>query len=405
MLLEYPPYIISPNEGIEVKILKELQHRLNITFEINYQNESATWGYRELNGTWSGLLGMLFADRFMIGIGAISTRIDRLQDFHCTYNSLSENMYWAVPAAQRIDEGRLILIIFTWTTWIGLLVIILIIGVCLWLVSNLKTGNPMTDRSLKTIGSAILVPVQITVSIAVWKQPRQVANRMLFISYALFIIIVGSLYQSSLIKVMSKPPYNHQLSTYEEIFESSLPIGGLPDFGKLFEISEPNSKSLIENFYNISDNDDIIYWWKRVATGDAISIVGEYYIKFYMGTPDLTNQDGSSKIYLLKDDVLFTDTYRITFSKNFVLRKQFDIIFRNLHSNGMIYAWTDYYIKYYRHEHEQIHQEVANDQEQYNIVLTLRHVKGAFLLLIYGNFFSASIFILELLMRNIKHLL
>lgn len=401
VLVENPPYVISTNEGIEVRILQELEHRLNVTFEKKFLNGPAAWGYKQEDGNWSGPLNLLYKERFIIGIGAISTSIDRLQDFDATYSCLSENIRWLVPSSKRIDNEKLIFIVFTWTTWVALLIPFLVIGIGLWLVSNLKTDSPMVDKRLKTIGAAILVPVQITVSIAVWKQPRALTNRIIFISYALFIIIIGSLYQSALIKIMSKPPFKHQISTFDEIWESPLSIGGLPVYTEPFGNFQ-KSQMFLNKYINISENDEIACWRKRVASGDSATIVGEYYIMYYMGTPELTYQDGSSKVYLLRNDILYMDTYRITFSKNFILRKPINRIYEKLNAGGFTQAWTNYYINQYQHGNKQVDQEVPSDHQHDTIVLTMDHFKGAFFLLIFGKVLSTFTFILEFLIWKIK---
>lgn len=389
IMMEIPPFVITPNDGLEVLILKEFERRLNVTFEKSMNSMSGSWGMKQPNGTWSGLLEQIYIDPFNIGVGAVSLKEDRLIDFDYTTDYFSESMLFVVPTADRVEEWKLIMIIFSWSTWLVLFILFVVISVLIWIASNVEELVTADDRNLTTFGSAMLLSLQVAIAFAVDKQPRALANRMLFITYALFIIIVSCLYQSALIDILTNPQYQHQIKTYEEVVDASIPLGGSSEYREIFNESD----KVLYDKYVILSGENAVY---QVAKGAFITISGEFYVKFISGTPEVTHQDGTSKIYVIYDDVVYIDTFRIVFSKNYVLKKQFDDIIDGLLTAGFIAKWTQYYTNQYRPadwKPMDYEKSTSND-----VVLTMRHFEGSFALLLFGLVCGLITFGLELIL-------
>lgn len=402
-LMHFPPYVISRNHGVEVLILHLIEKHLNVSFEKSYHNIAGSWGYKMKDGNWSGLLNTLYYDRFMIGAGAVSYIEDRLIDFDYSLDFFSEKMFWIAPTANLVEKWKLLLIIFKWSTWLSLLASLILITLLLWFSSNRGTGT--LDKSFKKFPAAILTTVQVTISIPAGRQPRMLANRILFISYAFFIILVASFYQSALITVLTEPKYEHQISSDEEVVESSLTIGGIRNFKAFFNISHSHRAMVIHNKYTYYTEDEgMEYWMKRVAKGEALTIQGEFFTKFYqkLKLPELTNEDGSSKLYIIAndDDVVIIDTYRFIFSKNFFLKTQINGVIEHLINGGFINLWAKYYVHYYQGELTM--DEYEQNYDNHEVVLTMKHLEGAFTLILFGNFLGMCAFIIELLIYVYK---
>lgn len=390
-----PPFVISATEGIEILILEELQKQLNITFEIFYHNATLKWGSVQNDGNWSGILYNLLVDRFRIGIGAVEMREDRLFEFDFSLNYFSEKMYWIVPRAKRVGDWTLVLFVFHWLFLVVLLGLLMVISVIVWIASNIIHFNG-NDTHWKTLGAAILLSVQITLSASVGKHPSLFTNRLAFISYTLFMVIIGGLYQSALIDVLTHPKYEHQMSTYQEIVESPLPIGGRAYVKQFFEDPKYDAELVVYNKYNCLTKDATMDFWRdMVANGKAISILGKQYLMYYYKKPELTNPDGTSKVYYLENEA-FVNTYQIIFSKNFLLKKYFDDVIEKLVLAGLIEKWKDFYIYQYNSRER----KSINMNLQSNIVLTLNHLQGAFLIMIFGHVLAICVFAIEVFIWN-----
>lgn len=406
MLMHNPPYVISPKDGFEVLILNEIAKSLNVSFEKSYYSISGSWGYKNEEGNWTGPLYKLQLDPFQIGVGAVSVRQDRLQDFGFSLTYFTEKRFWVVPAAERISDWRLFYFIFSFSTLMVLMVIMVIVGVLFWVTTNFTT-NLHQDKSLLSLGAAILLSVQVTLSAPVSRQPVLLINRILFISYALFFIIVGSFYQSALFKLLTQPQYEHQISTFDEIVQSSLPIGGAPYIKEYFNNPEDDKSMLIYNKYKyFSETEGNEYWMDAVANREAIAILRESYIEYYDKTPEMRNADGSSKIFVLSDDdnVVYVDPYSIIFSQNYVLKKQFDIVIDKLIAGGFIDLWNEYYIyenqvTYLGPNNENNSTGGGNNYKQ--VVLSIHHLAAAFNFLFLGLFSGVCAFIFEIIIKNV----
>lgn len=413
VLLRYPPFVISANDGVDLKLLGVIETHLNVTFEKVF-NKTPTWGYKEKNGYWTGSLQQIYMDPLKIGIGGGSVNAERLKYFTFSTYYFTEKICWVVPKAKRLADGTLILFIFTWQLWVVLFVLIVICGIFLTLCSTVKllttvfkTGeNPRLY--LKEIGTAIFVSVQVTISIPVSKLNEKGINRVMFIFYSLFIIIVGNLYRSSLINSMTIPKYKHQISTYNEIAETSMAVGGMSFYKNSF-IDLDNKKSMaIYHKYNYSfETETYIYWLNRVKEGKTISIFGEYIVKYYDREQHLTQKDGTSNIHVITsdDELMFINSYGIIFSKNFVLTEQFNNILENLMEAGLINMWAQSYIRDDNRIESKIRKTKLHSGLYPNnnkIVLTLRHFQGAFMILGLGIYVGLCMFVLEHMVWKIK---
>lgn len=408
--MHFPPFVISPEDGVEILILNEIENRYNVTFEKAYHSIAGSWGFKKKDGSWSGLLTKLYKQRFKIGLGAVSYSADRRLDFHYSDNFFSEKMFWVVPSAHRLERWKLLLIIFKWTTWIVLLVFLLLIAVLLWFSSIVQSSlNKSADRRYTKFGFTILTIFQLFIYLSTARQPNMLPNRILYISYSIFMMIVGACYQSAMINVLTNPQCAHQISSYGEVVQSNLIVGGVRNFKSIFDNPHIPRASVIYNKYTYyTDDEGMEYWTNRVAKGEAITIQGEFFTKYYKLVPELTNHDGSSKIYIITndDDVVLVDTYRFIYSKNFFLRAQINTVIKQLVNAGFINFWAKYYIYRYQghwagHAHDHVHGNSHDHDHKHDVVLTLNHLEGAFGLWFIGNIFGVCALVFEWLIGKV----
>lgn len=391
-LVYTPPFVVSSTDGIEVRLLKQIENRLNITFEMIYYNTTLRWGSKQSDGNWSGILRRIYNDHFRIGVGSVALREDRLLDFDFSLDYFSEEMFWVVPRAEHVNDGSLLLFMFTRSLWIVLLVFLVIIAVFFWIVSNVeREWMPIQDNSLKKIGPAILFSLQISLSNSVVKHPSLFANRMIFITYVLFYIVISSLYQSALINILTKPKHKHQIKTYDEILKSSLEIGGISYVQEFFHTPENEKAMIIYHKYNsLTADEPPDFWRNMVADGNAISILGNTYLMYYAKRNELSRRGQSLSIYVVDHEV-FVDTFRIIFSKNFILKNQMDNVIEKVIYAGFIGKWTSFYS--YKNVHEAVKKMKRHNKR--NVPLTMKHLKGAFIIILTGNFLACCVFIFE----------
>lgn len=126
-----------------------------------------------------------------------------------------------VYVAQRQPEWLAMLTIFQPTTWI-VFCLIMVLSAVTWYFLGRAMPETLNHKNLAlcTLNSwAVFLGVSTT------KHPRWNPLRIFFLTLALYGINVTTVYTSKLIKVFTRPPFDDQIDTIEEIVESHLPIG------------------------------------------------------------------------------------------------------------------------------------------------------------------------------------
>nr|CAH7758917.1 unnamed protein product [Callosobruchus chinensis] len=135
---------------------------------------------------------------------------------------------------------------------------------------------------------------------------------MLFISLAVFGIILYSIYTVYLLKYLKNPIREHQYRRNSEIYDSSgylrVGVGGIKRLKSLFNISEPQVRKIFDA-YQVADseeNDTVLYWFKKVADERNIwTISNRLYSEYLLAhTQAVLNPDGSSKVFIFREKLM-----------------------------------------------------------------------------------------------------
>lgn len=435
-LMYIPPMVISTTSGAEIEILNTVGEKLNISFHYHVQSVSQNWGLMgPLDPTckvncskWTGSLKKIDLDPFLIGVGRVTVTPDRSMHFAFAITYYMEDMLWVVPSAELIPPWASIITIFEWPTWITLFCLVILMGSLTFVYANLCYSSE--HNYLHSFSAAIVVSIQIFFTTVVATQPKSNPVRWLFICYAMFMIIVGSLYQSSLVNVLTHPRYEHQIDSEDEVFDSGIGIGGLESRKNIFDNSLSDRDTRIYNNYEIyaTENDTEYQWLLTVAKDrDTITILGEHYAQYYIDKKDrrIVEQNGRPKVHLVKNDVLYTEQVSIVFPQTFFLTADFNEIITLLFESGLVQKWRIQYSSFNEEKVKKVaitketndgqnetiiegsgdyDEEDEENNESSTVVITLDHLQGAFAVFMIGNLAGAIAFTCENIYFRIRKL-
>lgn len=219
------------------------------------------------NGSWTGILGYLRNDRCDFVVGGFFPDYDVQDDFgtfflhfaffpleprfivinseylqvlqHHTYEihtfgkinmqlyaiiiSLTRNKqnFRYVFVAKKMPQWLAMLMIFKYTTWL-LISLILILSAVSWYFFGRTTTEKLAH---KNFALAALNSWSVFLCISSNNRPLFGPLRIFYITLALYGLNITTVFSSKLINVFTNPAYADQIDTIEEIIESKLPFG------------------------------------------------------------------------------------------------------------------------------------------------------------------------------------
>lgn len=389
---EYSPFVSNETSGFEIELLQTLGKYININFNMLIEdNNESNWG--ELNktdGTWSGRLGEVL-DRSAIAIGNLRATPKLHPYFEFSDAYYYDRMVWVVPVAELAPRWMCIFMPFSYQLWLFLIAIFNAGGFLLWFSYVRKES-----RAYSTLNRALFASFQIFLGGGTKRSPLTKVTRAVFISITFCGMFVCSVYQGSLIDVLTHPIYQHQITSLEEAIQSGLKIGGFQQYKDYFNDSNDMK---IYNMFEIKTNSNVCEWLERVAKErDTVTLAGELHVRYLMASGDevvVTND--LPKIYILKNAILPLTT-SILMPRGFPLKNRIDRGIANLITNGITSRLTKSAIKTLE-KYESKKRAIFEGKQV--LSLTLDNLQGAFVLLLLGYSFASITFLLELIIRRV----
>lgn len=383
IVLIIPPYTIDVNSkknpGFEIIILREIASYYN--FSISYiPHKHRSWGHKLPNGTLTMMYGMMVSDEAEIMIGLMSTNTTFNNDIDTVDGHLDEKVTFYVPAALPLEPWRNFTMVFSNLIWSLILVSIVLVSSVCWLGG--KTGN--RDDEYKTFVDWIFRTLCILLA-SFNAHPKSNFLRLLFLLWSIYCLLVYSTYQGSLISFLTTPAYEHQLETVEELVGSGLSYGGTEIINPAFyEPNNPIFMKIYNNYVLCPVTEDCI---NRTAYKRDFAVVRNYRQIVYLTPKYYTLPNGRKMLYGFKK-IIARYVLRISFVKGYPLFKGIEMMMLRMRDSGLLYKWDE--------DQQGARREgvVSNDVV---VVLTVEHLKVAFVVLVVGNGSAFIIFIAELI--------
>ncbi|XP_044739951.1 uncharacterized protein LOC123301281 [Chrysoperla carnea] len=419
--MTWPPFVINASAetdpGMEIYVLKAIGQYFNFT--VNFTQSANPWGRRK-NGTWTGLFSKIQKNEAMIALGNIFSNQQIYEDFYISTPYYSSCVVWYVPIAELVPRWRSIAAIFKLSVWISLICTLFASAISWYCLAKYSK----TDIGLRDIGICLLNGLCIVFGISTPTRPLSALIRAIFLMVSVYGIHINAFYQASLIRILTDPPREHQISNLHELVTSSLKFGGTPNFRSFYnESNETISKYIFDN-YEIIENYTTPhpYLQKVTTTKKYATLANKFFFDFYVARGDKSVCDSTHcpAIYSFKQNVLCY-TINMVATKGFPYMEGINNLILLFRENGVLEKWMkDIQSALRRTSGQRSSATVAAavaanittskidtdmddssttliESNDKTIILTLDHLQSAFAFFTLGIFFSCIVFVIEFL--------
>lgn len=387
---EFPPFVVNETEGFEINLIKNLGEHINVNFELLIEkNGDGHWG--ELNksdGSWSGRLGQV-EEKSAVAVGNLKAMPDLYRYFDFSEAYYYDKMVWVVPVAELAPRWMRIFMPFTRQLWLFIIFIFAVGGVLLRL-SYVKKERGIYRKLQRTL----FVSLEAFLGTGTKRPPISRLARAFFASLAFCGIFFCSVYQGSLIDVLTHPIYKHQIHTLEEVIESGLNIGGFAQYKEYFNVSDDKSSMKIYNMFESRPNANVYDWLGIVATErNVATLSSQLYVKYLIASGDpAVVENGFPKVYVL-NEVCVPIATSMLMTRGFPLKNRINRGIQNMITNGVA-------VKLSRNAKNALKKYESRKEVIFSgrqvVALTMDNLQGAFILLLLGYCGAIVVFVLEL---------
>jgi hypothetical protein len=408
---ENSPYVESPDyinssghlknvydKGWDIRLLNIIKKAMNIS--VRFLPPSVEKQGRLLkNGTFTGIIGDLaysLADLALAGMPLIIPFPDR-GDYTSIY-SRSEYI-WLVPCARRLVDWKNIFKIFSSTLWICVFLSLFIAaGVTYCLAKHkLFRWTSKIGRYDNLFSSSYNIWA-VFLATAASPLPRISTLRIFFLAWICYCLAVNTVFQSFFISFLVKPNMEKQVSSLNEILNSGMEYGFIPQFDIFFPVNEAPHYSKILNsrknclcerccLQRLSYDRDFAMLFRLVKYENAV--------KYEYVDPE------DSRLLICRVPETFLVFYNCMYTpKGHHLRDRLNVIISRIFQAGLfaqIQKSDLHLLKLRLH----VNDRGTLDNEYYQ--LNLKHLRVIFYIFLVGQGISFLVLLLEILLSNFEY--
>lgn len=372
----------STDAGFENVLIGNLLRKINATVKIIPLN-GKRFNNRFPNGTFIGPVSYIHSGQCDMVYGHLWTNFFYLDEFDITYPYFYDQNTWFVPRALPGAQWQSLFLIFEGELWLTLSLMLLFNILVWWSFGRyIREMTEWRDLSWCTVYSySSLVMVS-------FRLPKNVILRLVVICWVITCWLVASAYQSKLLSILTKPVYEKQITTLEELVASDYKI---VHFGSLYTIPESliseTEKQVVKKGVFVTLKEHMSMTKNISNTGfTAHSLRIRYNARKYHTYPD-----GTPKLYELDKAISF-GAIAMFASKGYPFMQRFDELVLWIWQSGLTGKWI-----------KDTDQSYKNIKPSTTIrKLNLNHFMGAYYLLIFGLLLAMLVFIIELLIVKKK---
>lgn len=393
LALERQPFVSADecDPNIEKKLVDEVLKTFN--FKPQYEVISSFRGERD-SGQWSGAIEQLISRRGNVLLGGIFPDNDVHEDFESSSSYLSDSYVWVVPRAHPSPRWLPLIIIFTKQLW-GLVIVAFVICALVWRILGQLSRDTIRN---KTFIHCFLSTWICTMGFCTYLRPKKESLRVFFVFLNLYCIMCLTGYQTKLIDVLRNPTYDHQINTIEEIVQSGLKFGGFEELHDLFyNSSDPLDYQLGEKWTDVEDISQALI---DVAVHRNFSLLCSRLELAHTSAsmPEISDGYGNYKYYAFKTNV-FSVPIEMVAMKGFAYMREFSNTLAILKQAGVNSVIRRYFAAMNMRRRAKLLRSLDWKESDVN-PLSLQHLQGGFLALVFGHVLGTVVFFVEIVINS-----
>lgn len=383
-----PFFIVKSNgndsihfSGIDVDFIKIFGSVLRFTPK--FHEKDAVVGRIFKNGTSTGLLGYAYRNQVDLVTGSLSLQLSRVEFLTASKTIYSDKLILVIPPPFLIGSLTKIFMPFSITLWICISLTILIACVIIIVLKflprifhNYIIGREVRGRILN-LWAHLFGMNQIQL-------PSSTFPRFLLAKFLIFALVIRSLYQGAIYKLLKEDISTIEYNRIEDLFEHQFTF-------YIYEslASRLTGTKFMENHKVVSQSDLSLYELKTLDPNFKGSV---FAYKIVILFSNIENRN-HYKLRICKEALLLNQ-FVFYFSKNFYIVNDFDRVMGYIRSAGLVEHIISNYID--------INMVNENNQKNKPSSLDFSHLRGIFELLLYGQITATLCFTVEIIYGKIS---
>ncbi|XP_050432535.1 uncharacterized protein LOC126840684 [Adelges cooleyi] len=205
-------------KGTDGLILSALAQHMNFTPVISEPGDGKKYGWMEANNTFTGALADIVYNNADVAFNGVFLRDYGANGIieHSTAVQFDE-LCFVVPKARQMSQWRAVFTAFDAQLWC------LVAGT----YGLALAAWTLIKRTTRTPYSAVELAVnlfQVFLMVPLHKVPNNIPERLMIVSAVLFGFITSSSLQAVMVKYLSYPKYERDVTTMQELYDTGLPV-------------------------------------------------------------------------------------------------------------------------------------------------------------------------------------
>ncbi|KAF8782619.1 Glutamate receptor 2 like protein [Argiope bruennichi] len=379
-IFEFPSdknFNIKPG-GSEGRLLELLSEALNFKYKL-ITPPDYKWGGRLSNGTWSRLVGMVSKGEADMAICSLSVTNERQEvvDFSKPY--FSDERTFATNFPRPLPRIYTYIYPFDMKTWYGIIIVLLLISLLFKLLKLAKFNYIFIF--LSALGNLCSRSID----------EREFERNILLAFWWAFSFIISSSYAAVLASLLALPVYDNSPRNLDELAEflkqkqyKVVSVKESSFFSDMLKIRKENvayiAKKIQENNWFIS-LDKLVD--EDTFDSNTAVLATKSYFNFRFGKAPLATK-------FISNDAIEVADLRVMLNKRFCCKAGLDVVITKIVEGGLYQRIADFeiYKAWFRASN-------SNPKREENVSFVLDDVLGPFIILSFGYFMSAIVFLAE----------
>jgi hypothetical protein len=398
-VIDIPPYVILTEKykqtggntvykfrGLEIEYLLLVNDAMNSTLDFHHIKPDADLGDRLRSGVAD------LYDGSDVAIGRMSRNSIHFADI--TIPFIFDAVKWYVPCPKPALRTDKIMGIFTPSVWVTMAVVIILTTLVSWRTCNGPTSAATESHTYRTVLYCAYNAWSAFMGVSVPEMPRTSKLRILFLVFVCYCFAMNTVFQAFFTSFLVAPGYGKKIASLDELKHSDLMYGRQIGMELSLEFLSVNDyKDLTLPRFECADH---VACLQRVFTkGDittmSLKIDAEYvFLK-------VNGQSGKKMLCTVNKILLILDTV-MCLTKGHPLLDRFNAVITRCMETGLVEKyWSELNHNLQLENVDKFKDGDCEVCSEMYFVFSLSHLRVAFLVLGFGYFLSAMVFLFEFL--------
>ena len=373
--------------GMDYWLARALADVYNFTLDMREPTDGGKWGEALPNGTWIGLVGDVKERRADFGIANIFLTLSRWKHVDYTRPYDYEHACFVVWNKPPLPHWLAVIRPFSWPVWLTILTSLMFSISALVVLARLAGGERATFTS---IPRAALYNFGVLFARTNPFEPRRAPSRGFDIGWRISAMVLGFAYCAKLISFLSFPTEPAPIDTHRELAETGVEIGSWGGtLGELMAAStNPWDRQLATRYI---PNYDFHNALRRVFAQEYGYIENRHALIYYI-QKYYTTKAGEKQLHIM-DECFQNFMISVMLPKHSMLTDLFSRTIIHVREAGLIPIWFRWSLDAVKSELADVVRGSTSESKKRS--LTLDHMQGVFLLLLFGWVLSLVAFLAE----------